>query len=262
MNVYQRIHAVMLDVSGVQETGKVAHGRTNYSYASDTDLITALRPAMLEHGLVMVPVKVEPALDLDKVGSQETMSRVVLVQTFRVQNIDEPDDFVDVQVLGEGADTLDKAVYKAHTGALKYALRLVFTLPTGDDPDQFASSQQEQAPTQKKRKRSAPSANNAPVAPQVDRAKLEKALGYTVPEGLNIPMENMSFGEVQKDGLTGVYTLLWLAGRVPNHDGVVFEPDTEDLKKVSGAAQYVVAHSDIFQEHLPQFKAANPELLQ
>ena len=36
---------------------------------------------------------------------------------------------------GEGADTGDKAPYKAMTGALKYALLQSFLLASGDDPE-------------------------------------------------------------------------------------------------------------------------------
>jgi hypothetical protein len=40
-----------------------------------------------------------------------------------------------VRVPGEGADSGDKAPYKAMTGALKYALLQSFLLATGDDPE-------------------------------------------------------------------------------------------------------------------------------
>ena len=44
-------------------------------------------------------------------------------------------DNVDVQVLGEGMDSGDKAYYKALTGAQKYFYHMTFHSPTGDDPE-------------------------------------------------------------------------------------------------------------------------------
>jgi len=47
----------------------------------------------------------------------------------------ETGEFVNFQSVGSGSDSTDKAVYKAMTGALKYALLLGFLIPTGDDPE-------------------------------------------------------------------------------------------------------------------------------
>jgi hypothetical protein len=42
---------------------------------------------------------------------------------------------ISFQSVGTGADSGDKAAYKAATGALKYALLTGFLIPTGDDPE-------------------------------------------------------------------------------------------------------------------------------
>ena len=42
---------------------------------------------------------------------------------------------LDFQSIGTGADSGDKAPYKATTGAIKYALLTAFLIPTGDDPE-------------------------------------------------------------------------------------------------------------------------------
>ena len=75
-----------------------------------------------------------------------------------------------VKVLGDGADTGDKASYKAMTGAMKYALRQTFVIETGDDPDDTPSDVQERAPKDKP----APKAN-AP-RPSASLATVKKML--------------------------------------------------------------------------------------
>jgi ERF superfamily len=47
----------------------------------------------------------------------------------------ESDERIHVTVYGSGCDGGDKAVYKAMTGALKYALRTAFLLPDESDPE-------------------------------------------------------------------------------------------------------------------------------
>jgi hypothetical protein len=47
----------------------------------------------------------------------------------------ETGETLSFQSIGTGADSGDKAAYKAATGALKYALLTGFLIPTGDDPE-------------------------------------------------------------------------------------------------------------------------------
>jgi hypothetical protein len=47
----------------------------------------------------------------------------------------ESGETISFQSIGTGADSGDKAAYKAATGALKYALLTGFLIPTGDDPE-------------------------------------------------------------------------------------------------------------------------------
>ena len=57
------LNCVMKDVTYVQKGGKVAFGSTKYSYMSEANLLEAARPAMVKHGLALMPsceeIKVE-----------------------------------------------------------------------------------------------------------------------------------------------------------------------------------------------------------
>ena len=52
-NISKKIIAVMRDVGYVQKAGH--NDFQNYKYATEADAIAALRPAMIKHGLCMIP---------------------------------------------------------------------------------------------------------------------------------------------------------------------------------------------------------------
>ena len=58
---------------------------------------------------------------------------------YRFVNIDNPDEYVETIVYGDGLDTGDKAPGKAMTYADKYALMKAYKLSTGDDSDKDPS---------------------------------------------------------------------------------------------------------------------------
>ena len=60
---------------------------------------------------------------------------------YRIQNIDDVNDFIEVESNGSGVDTQDKAVGKAMTYAYKYMLLRTFAIPTGEDPDKISSAE-------------------------------------------------------------------------------------------------------------------------
>lgn len=60
---------------------------------------------------------------------------------YRIQNIDDINDFIEVESNGTGVDTQDKGVGKAMTYAYKYMLLRTFAIPTGEDPDKISSAE-------------------------------------------------------------------------------------------------------------------------
>jgi len=117
--------AVMQSVGYVRGTGQNTHHK--YSYTSDEDFATAVQPAMAEHGIAMVPT----ACTYDRQGD-----RVTVTQTWHVAH--SSGEWMQMQMPGEGTDKQDKGTAKALTAARKYALRHLFCVPTGDDPEKEA----------------------------------------------------------------------------------------------------------------------------
>lgn len=146
MSLYESILAVMKKVGYVQKTGKVAFGKTNYKYASESDLLEALRPALVECGIIAYPEAYEVVENVrEKVvklyNGEESYSWKNWV-SLKVKWVFKKDsESLRIEAFGQGLDDGDKAFNKAMTGALKYALRQTFLIETGDDPDQGSSEE-------------------------------------------------------------------------------------------------------------------------
>lgn len=122
--------AVMRDVSYVKRERSEDLG---YSILTEQAAIAVIRPAMIEHGIVMFPI----AATISKVDEYPTrsggrMGRILGTRTFRFQHVGSG-DFADVVVIAEGADGGDKAAGKLCTYGKKTALREFFCLETGND---------------------------------------------------------------------------------------------------------------------------------
>lgn len=121
----------------VAECGYVSSDAENefhrYSYLSDEKLLGHVRGSMSKNGLAIVPMKVEHQKDSvqNRKGKPETL--VTTTTTYLLSHTS--GEWMQVQVLAMGQDSGDKGPYKAATGALKYALRQVFLIATGDDPE-------------------------------------------------------------------------------------------------------------------------------
>jgi hypothetical protein len=119
---------VMRKVGYVQKDGKNEfHG---YKYASEANLIAALRPELIEAGLVLIPSVSHVSQD------EHGNTHVLMLFTL----MDDEGGTYTFCGAGAGNDRNkngvgDKGIYKAITGATKYALMKTFLLETGDDPE-------------------------------------------------------------------------------------------------------------------------------
>jgi hypothetical protein len=131
------LHAVMSKVDYVQKQSKNDHH--GYKYASEADILEKLRPAMVEHGLMLIP-SVESVSSPDEYGN----TNVILSYTLIHKDGDVWPD--KIMAAGCGGDRNkngvgDKGLYKAITGANKYLLFKLFQIETGDDPENDAAQQ-------------------------------------------------------------------------------------------------------------------------
>lgn len=118
---------------------KKSAGGLKYTFASEADLIALVRPALIEHGVLVTPVSSVIESDTEfKTTHGTVMRRVVCRKVYRFTHV-WTGEGEDVEMHGEGADVGDKACNKAMTDAFKYAIRQWAMIETGDDPDKQAS---------------------------------------------------------------------------------------------------------------------------
>ena len=149
MNVFQRMNAVMSEVSYLMKDGTVeTGGGKSYRAITDAKVRRAINPALVKYGLVIVPISVrskredERVLAYDRYQKKEIerINRVTTIEaSYRIQNIDDKDDFIVVEGAGTGVDTQDKGIGKAQTYAYKYMILNSFGIATGEDTDDISS---------------------------------------------------------------------------------------------------------------------------
>ncbi|MCP4139540.1 MAG: hypothetical protein GY755_04490 [Chloroflexi bacterium] len=142
-NIGEAILAVMQSVSYVQKEKKQG---VNYSIKSEEGVLNVVRPSMIANGIVMYPVDVKDVnhSTFEAGKYKNVWNRIVATHVYRFHHA-KSDTFVDVAVIGDGADMGDKAGNKSMTTSKKYALLETFLLRTGDDPDETPSPQVQQA---------------------------------------------------------------------------------------------------------------------
>lgn len=123
---------VMAAVGRVQKRGR--NTQQGYEYATEADIADAVREALAEQKVLLLTNFGKPEIRTVTTakGSNLTVASVMGEFTF----IDaESGESITRTFPGEGMDSGDKAIYKAMTGAEKYALLKTFLIPTGDDPE-------------------------------------------------------------------------------------------------------------------------------
>ena len=135
-----KLAEVMSEVKYIQKRGKNAfHG---YKYATEADVADKVRESLSAKNIILVPdVQSQELRQITtKKGNTEFIATVKIKFTFYDGDSGETISF---HIIGEGQDAGDKAVYKAITGAEKYALMKTFLIPTGDDPEVARSTEGE-----------------------------------------------------------------------------------------------------------------------
>ena len=140
LNIYQRIDMVRNSIQYLQKDAKV----TGYKAITHDYVISAIRPYLIEYGIVIIPRQVSYEIrDAGKTTSSgNPYTFYAGMYEFDFVNIDSPTDMVTVCVGALSEDTGDKGPGGAISYAMKYALLKVFNIETGDNEE----SRHEQKP--------------------------------------------------------------------------------------------------------------------
>ena len=141
-NVHEAINMVMGRVGYVQkETSK----KLKYTFASEPAFIKAVRPHLVDVGLIVYQSGVE-FLGRDEIVAASGSIGINVRYKFEWTWVHVPSETsITVTSIGEGTDYGDKASNKAMTAASKYNLRQTLVIETGDDPDVTPSTEFERA---------------------------------------------------------------------------------------------------------------------
>lgn len=133
MEIYSAILNVMSDVGAIGKDKKNA--QQGFKYRGVDDVMNALQPAMVKHGIFAVPYIVDHKREERTTGRGGTLlySICTVKYTFYAKD----GSSVEAVVIGEGMDSGDKATNKALSAAFKYACFQTFCIPTEEmkDPD-------------------------------------------------------------------------------------------------------------------------------
>lgn len=119
----------------MKNIGPIIKDKTNeekgFDYASIASIIIRAREALIEEKVIMIPLK------LNQVVQRGNDVLIDMVYRFYDTEPNEKGecDYMDVNIPGEGCDKEGWAVYKALSGAYKYAMTQTFAIPTIDDAE-------------------------------------------------------------------------------------------------------------------------------
>jgi hypothetical protein len=130
--LYAKLHAIMSECGYIQKDKKnVFHG---YTYASEAAIKDKLHESLVRHGVLFAPTKAKVVDRISGLGKDGKESVTTVTVGFEFIDVDTGQKHA-IEFDGLGSDQLDKGVYKAITGAIKYILTSMFLIPTGDDPE-------------------------------------------------------------------------------------------------------------------------------
>jgi hypothetical protein len=139
--IYEAILNVMKEVKNIEKSMTVGTGNSSYKGVSDKDVKYTIGKAMEQHNLIILPVEIEPKLQVERweetsqYGSKQKQSVFTeVITTYRIIHTLSGES-VEIKGYGHGVDSQDKSAGKATTYALKYALLYAFMVPTGDIED-------------------------------------------------------------------------------------------------------------------------------
>lgn len=138
--IYQAIIGVMSDIGVIGKEKR--NTQQGFKYRGVDDVMNALQPVMVQHGLFVVPEIIDQKREERQTKNKGNL--IYSVCTVRYTFYAKDGSSVQCVVIGEGMDSGDKATNKAMSIAFKYACFQVFCIPTEemkeittkmDDPD-------------------------------------------------------------------------------------------------------------------------------
>lgn len=130
--IQEAMRRVMETTGAVGKHGEVNTRSARYSFRGIDDVMAAVQPALIEHGVIVTPEVIEHDSSIIEREGRAAMFRVLMRVRFTFTG--PAGDSISCVTAGEALDTSDKASNKAMSAAAKYALTLSLSIPVEGDP--------------------------------------------------------------------------------------------------------------------------------
>jgi hypothetical protein len=130
-NIFAALSAVMGDIGAIAKEQVNTFDR--YQFRGIDDVYNALQPALVKHGVLLVPTL--EALSRSTYSTKKGEQYQLVTVDVRYNLIATDGSQISVRVPGEGSDRSDKAVNKAMSAAYKLMAFQVFCIPTEEAHD-------------------------------------------------------------------------------------------------------------------------------
>ncbi len=136
LNLVSKLVCVMAAIDHVEKLGQ--NTSQNYAYMKASDIARAIRKGLIAQNVLMTSEIISERTYTIPAREGNPFQAIDIKVRYTFYDGD-GDTSLSIVGIGTGADKGDKAVYKAHTGALKYALRNTFLVPDESDPEADAA---------------------------------------------------------------------------------------------------------------------------
>ena len=141
-----KIYNVMCETESLEKDMVVGKGANAYKAISEATVLNAIKPLFKKYKLIIFPSKATAIEITEQYPDQYESTKIKLksltqiTTTFTLVDA-ESGESIDIEVIGNGFDSLDKGSGKATTYAFKTALSKTFMLFSGEDTDNTHSDE-------------------------------------------------------------------------------------------------------------------------
>ncbi len=127
---------------------KMETNNLNYKFIAESVVTTRISDEFIKNRIMIIPLEVKESKqnfqdwvspETDRFSKPIVTTRLTssVTMRYKIVNVDNEEDHLIVEAIGDGSDNMDKATSKAMTAVLKQLWRHLFLIPApqSDDPD-------------------------------------------------------------------------------------------------------------------------------
>lgn len=128
LNLWQKMSCIQAEVEDVPKNGM--NKFSGYKYVMAVDIVESIRKLLTKYNVVCTVKEVDMTRSLEGIKEDKKNFHTVIKCVGTFINADNPEEREEVPYFAVAADTLDKDIYKAKTGGIKYLFIQTFKIPS------------------------------------------------------------------------------------------------------------------------------------